>query len=329
MSDQNRSMFFRDLFDGEKDSWDDYEAKLKLLATHVETTALNMTKLYRYYEVVHALGRQVYHGTILVLLREIASLLDGVGVLVEKGSVEQCGRLLRSALEAAFYLEYILQEDTERRALAYQVAYFYRQRKNDRRLDPKEDAYKDLIKELEGDQITTSLRVPPEALARIRAIPKEMKDPVYAEVQAEWKRVKRKIKTENLRIGKRGDPLWHSLFDGPTNIRELTKRIKLLSMYLVYEEWSAEVHVSMCFKNIAMSPNEGEVRIKPIRHPEKIAEVCSFVGNLHLKVVKTVFDTFPKGHNFTENFAKHIGLQDWGKLQKELLSSEVIRAPWK
>jgi len=63
MPNRDQSMFFRDLFDGGKDSWEEYEAKLKLLAAHVEATALHTMKLYRYYEIVHALGRQVYNFT--------------------------------------------------------------------------------------------------------------------------------------------------------------------------------------------------------------------------------------------------------------------------
>jgi len=62
------------------------------------------------------------HVAVLLLTRHAMEMVDGVGVLVEKGCAEPCKNLLRSALEAALGVLYIIEGDSARRNLAYQLA---------------------------------------------------------------------------------------------------------------------------------------------------------------------------------------------------------------
>src|SRR2546426_959083 len=64
-----------------------------------------------------------HHASMLLLYRHVLEMIDGVSVLVRQAAIDPCQPLLRSALEASMGIEYMLEKDTEQRALAYQVAH--------------------------------------------------------------------------------------------------------------------------------------------------------------------------------------------------------------
>ena len=88
------------------------------------------------------------HATVLMLTRHVIESVDGVSVLVERGCAENCGPLLRSAFEAQLGLLYILDTDSKRRALSYQVAHAHRKIKAYRKCDPNDLLGKQLRAEL-------------------------------------------------------------------------------------------------------------------------------------------------------------------------------------
>src|SRR5208283_5075674 len=81
-----------------------------------------------------------HHSTVLMLARLFCEQNDGVAILAAEGCAEPSKPLCRSALEATLGIQYILEKDSERRGLAYQVAHAHRKLKIYRKLNPKEPA---------------------------------------------------------------------------------------------------------------------------------------------------------------------------------------------
>ena len=309
------------------DSWTEYEGRLRVFSAHLEAASRHLVKLYRFVERTNALDPKEYQATVLALIRELASLVDGVSILVEKGAVEHGWRLARSALEASFFLAYILKDDTERRALAYQVAHFYRRKELSERLDPTTDEGKAFRDDLKGDILEGVFRFSASQLAEIRNHRKELSDPAYSEVQAAWlAAAKGRGKAK-----RRGLPNWYSLFDGPPSLRALAKKLGLLSLYLQYEQWSGLIHVGSAFDNIASRKGDDkEVSIKPIRHPEHVSSLTSFVGTLHIVAIRSALDFVLPDEALHNTFFSQLKIAEWASLQKQIREGELeIQSTWR
>src|SRR5205823_1054239 len=85
---------------------------------------------------------------ILMLVRNLIESIDGVCILISKGSVQPCEPLLRSALDAFLGVNYILKEDSNERGLAYLVADRHRLINFFRQCDPDDERGKQVRKEI-------------------------------------------------------------------------------------------------------------------------------------------------------------------------------------
>ena len=81
-------------------------------------------------------------------------------------------------MEAGMEIEYMLEKDTEKRALAYQVAHIRKRIREHTRHDPNTEAGKELQKILDGDKLSSGISLPVHAsapaidkLAKLLAMP--------------------------------------------------------------------------------------------------------------------------------------------------------------
>ena len=110
-----------------------------------------MMQCFRAAEEASRKTPEPHHATNFLLMRHAIESLDGVSVLLSKGCSQPCQPLLRSALEASLGIFYILEADTKRRALAYQVAHAHKKIKLYERADPTTAAGKELRAVLKDD----------------------------------------------------------------------------------------------------------------------------------------------------------------------------------
>jgi hypothetical protein len=324
MSDEHepQSMYFEDLLDADQPraAYDEFRTKI---SAHVDTAARNLLSLHHLVGTVNALDRRPSLATSTLLLRQAASLLDSISILLERGAAENGVILLRSLMDVMLSLRYILQADTDRRALAYQYEHFIRRRRIEKKyLDPNENAHKELRKELAAtnDPFASIFdRIPAEQLAEILNRPMIMSDPEYAEVQAEWQRL---AANEN-------DLHWHRLFNGPRKIRDLAKAVSRLSFYVfLYQDWSHAAHGQNVLSNIGPETN-GQQSIRPIRHPEGGELLASFAGQFHLLIMEDVIEKYLMIPSLRDDFYRRIKLNEWKPRQVELLKGDIVTAPWK
>lgn len=311
-------MFFRDMVESAEE-WREYEKLLAELAAFVGDCVCYLVDAFDVAMTSAAKDPCYSHATVLMLIRHIIESIDGVSVLVEKGCAENCGPLLRSAFEAQLGVLYILEEDSKRRALAYQVAHAHRKMKLYRKLDAEDQLGKQLRAEVEDEPYADIFdRIPADLKGMAADLERLFERPEFGPVEEEWQAVK---------AGTRGDPEWFALFGGPRTVRELALRLKLGAAYeVLYRGWSDVVHAGSGLNHVAPSGQSGIIHIRPIRHPEGIETACNLGANMCLHTARHIvhayapeqFDRFRQAYMETLR-SRHM------QLCRERLSN----APWR
>jgi hypothetical protein len=262
-------MFFRDVI-ADPEQWKQYEALLADYSCFVNDAARFLADAAVHFETHVAPQGKEHHSAIFFLMRHMVETVDGVSILVGKGSSENCGGLLRSAFEGLLQLLYVLEADEERRALAYLLGYAHRRIKSYQRYDKTDPLGAALRREMVGDPFLSMVdnRLNLNWKPKIANLEGMCRRQPFAPIEAEWQRVK---KTRGNR-----DPEWYALFNGPTDIRSLAKYLKRGGVYeVLYRDWSEFIHASGGMKNVARG-SDGNPTVRPIRHPEGIEQACQF-----------------------------------------------------
>jgi len=216
--------------------------------------------------------RRVDH-TLLALGRHTSAYLDAVSALLRGDCVDGCHPLLRSMLEAAFGIAYIVEDRHEARGLAYQLVRIKRKIKKLRRADRTSQDGRHLETELSADIFVPSIlgKMPNGLGSRADEIERRLSAKLaFAPILAEWDRLKHPAG------GKRQpDPEWFTLFGGVKpckGVRSLAAHLKWLSLYeFLYRDWSNSVHAGDAIDQYSTSDN----CVRPLRYPAGYANVLS------------------------------------------------------
>jgi hypothetical protein len=230
---------------------------------------------------------------LLLLVRHLTDSIDGVSILVARGSVQPCEPLLRSGLEAFLGIAYIREGDSGRRGLSFLLAEIHRQLKFYRQCDPDDEVGKQLRTRVTAEAIEGIIGKVPLKLARkkVAALRADLDDPAMKPVNEEWNRIKAASKRKKSPPcsscgrfdlpGKKGDPEWYSLFGGPKNIEQLADKVKLSNLYqLMYRHWSGQTHAVNTMRNLHEVADA--ILLRPIRHPDGLVVMLRFSALLTL-----------------------------------------------
>lgn len=244
----------------------------------------------------HGTGKDI-HAVTQMLMYEFAEPIDGVTVLVRRGSAKNCSQLLRTAFEIGLGLRYILEdaENYERRSLAYEYFHLLDALNWAQKCDPQHEKGKQLRREIEGEEFADLFDLKRQGIdirEEIEKQEKKVKSARYAVVRAEIdrkKEEKKKAKRERKRFGESSGN-WFSLWDGPTNVRLLAVRLKLLAHYEVfYRAWSNVSHGKGALRRVLGPGGDGLICLDPIRSPadlpDKCVQACLLTNGLTLEVV--------------------------------------------
>ena len=311
-------MYFKDCIES-KSQWSSYERVLTQFAKFVEDCVRHLMKAFPVVEQVAAKDGKRYHATVTLLTRHVCEFIDGVSVLSASGCNESCKPLLRSAFEAFISVCYILEKDTERRALAYQVVHAHNRIKLYRSMMPTEQAGQELRKTIQSDPIGVKVNLPildyQKAIDNLENL---FLRPEYAGVEQAWQMAKNQS---------RGEPKWFSLFGGPINIRALAIQTKHGGWYeLLYRRWSEAVHAGGILDNVAISAN-GQSVFRPIRHPDGLQATVSLAGGLCISLARQLIE------HYAPDRKKEMDAAYVSTLQKRYLEvssrKPLITASWK
>jgi len=173
---------------------------------------------------------------LLLLFRHSLETLDAISLLLRSGAVEPCKMLLRGLFECLLSSEYILQMDSERRALCFLVGYLNWEVGMSQRLNPTTSQGHRFRRKLNKDRVLNGLRLPEGGGAGLRdhELKRLLEQPEFAEVTREFEELKRRTNRT---------PIWYSMFDGPRNLESLAAHVELPGLYeYLYRRWSGAVH---------------------------------------------------------------------------------------
>ncbi len=179
---------------------------------------------------------QIHEVPLLLLFRHALETVDAIRCLIRIGAVEPTKMLLRGLFETLLSCEYILNEDSDRRALCFLAGYLHWEVDMTRRLDPTSARGRKFRRRLGKDKILHGLRLPEGAALRLREeqLATLLQDTGMEEVEREYHEQRKRTNRT---------PIWYSMFGGPRNLETLAAQVRLPGLYdFLYRRWSASVH---------------------------------------------------------------------------------------
>lgn len=235
-----------------------------------------------------------------VLLKHIDSMLDGLEVLVSQGCIYAAHLQVRSLFEAFLNLEWILREDTSKRALQYYVWNLRLRRKWALRFVSSSADHNNFIKKVEKYQeslLARSQEHNDEASEQADAISNLLSKEPYHEINQEFDRLKGDRKY---------DVPWYKPA-GPSSIADMAERVGYGAEYEVfYSQYSQIMHASSQLDNVKFA--NGSITFEPIRKLDRLRPILNVGIGFSIKAFKTVLNKYrpQEIQNFSEKYAK-----DW------------------
>lgn len=170
----------------------------------------------------------------LLLFRKIVERLDAIFILIENKSENAAKSISRDLIENILYFSFVIESKKRNKTRA--LSYYYSSLKDQMNLSKLL-----LTNNQKGIKIKGFLNIKNndvEIISRAERtkshFSKALNSEKYANIKIEWdKLVKRKIKYPN----------WYSLYNGPKNLRELSRRCGYEVEYeLIYGIYSRQVH---------------------------------------------------------------------------------------
>lgn len=309
-------MFFRDMIES-TEQWEGYEKLISDLSRFVGDCVRYLIDAYDVAQVGSVHEQCFSHATVLMLARHIIESVDGVSVLAERGCAENCGPLLRSAFEGQLGVLYILEADSKRRALSYQVAHAHRKIKMYRKCDPNDPLGKQFRAELKDDPMADVFdRVPGNLRAMISNLEGMFTKPEFLPIEQEWQATR-----------KNKDPEWFALFGGPRNVRSLAFHLKLGAAYEgLYRSWSDVIHAGSGLNHVGPSDQPGTIVIRPIRHPDGLESACSLAAQICLNTARSLVQKYApeQWQRFCQTYSQEIS-----PTYMQVCKGNLINAPWR
>ena len=180
-----------------------------------------------------AVGINEDTNAIPLLYRHSVALLDGFVSVVQLPSVETMRIIMRSFFEAKCNLEYIIADNMESRAIAYQTKHIMRLIKEYKQMDASTSAGKEFAakwrKELPKVALSASNTKPP-----IENLEKQLKREPYLSMHAKLEKHKTRP--------------WYSIDTGPKNFEQLCMELGYSVYYeICYRKWSNVTHATSAY----------------------------------------------------------------------------------
>lgn len=195
----------------------------------------------------------------ILFFRNILSVADGISILIKNSSIDNSKSLVRVLIESIFNLEYLLQENTKNRALAYLVWNAHKDLKFIEQINSQTESGKRLKANISKDKFAKDIAIEyrPEFDEGKKNAEELLKQPDYIPVEIEYQRTHHSIKK---------NPNWFTLYDGPIDFEQLSAKINLNSFYqLNYRFYSKNIHSTNVHKGVLLTNEDGSGSIIQIR----------------------------------------------------------------
>ena len=230
------------------------------------------------------------HEPVLFSYLHMIEMTDALGALVEECCTIPMTPLMRSSFEALLSIKYLLQDDYDRRSLAYLVCTAHRRRRTHNLFDPetqegqefKHDWDIDLRAYSDGRDIRELEDAARTARAQNQQILRQEK---YAEAENEYQHLKNRS----------GKVEWYQFYNGPRNLRQLARIFHYGARYdFFYRSWAGISHSTDISRFVIKLP-DGKSAIRKLRDPSELATLTSIAVNFMLEAKLMLLSKFHHG----------------------------------
>lgn len=172
----------------------------------------------------------------LVLYRHILEMADAIHILLLQSASVPARLQLRSMFEALLYLEYLLEEDTDRRARAYIVGSYSWGLRWARRLEKGSQARAQFVTEVSSDKIVT-----PTMIEAWEVLPSKIAETEEYLLSEDFAEIYRQF--NEFHAGRNRWPHWYQVLTPKiSGLKDLAVRLKRGAQYVMYDHWSRSMH---------------------------------------------------------------------------------------
>jgi len=256
---------------------------------------------------------------IMLSFRHIIELIDAISVLVKSACIEPCKILLRAVFESVLNVNYIFENDTKKRGMAFMTCCWHQAINNLRKLNPKDSMHKQFLVKKRRDKFSKNVPLPkiPDVKEGIKILEDLLASPEYIESEREFQHLKSIIKRKRKEIPKKTNSWhlifrwikniikkeprempkkrlnWYSLYQGPANIEGLANYLELPVQYdLFYREWSGLTHGTNIVINNIEVVDKNRSGISQIRFPKEAYDITCTALNYGLEIIPKYIGRF-------------------------------------
>lgn len=208
---------------------------------------------------------------ILVLLKQVVAMADGVEVLISKGAVSQALLQARAAFEASLYIDWILKADANKKSKYYYISDLRNQRLWALRFKTgtsEKEMFSKTFKHLESHlNLNDFSDLERQAEEEFIKIDNFLNKSENVQINSEFEQRK------NKRTG--AEVYWYKLL-GVQSIRGLAKDVGRLGEYDLFYSKSSEVSHTASYRD-HVQYIEGKIIYEPIRQLRDIQLVLRFI----------------------------------------------------
>ncbi|MBN1160947.1 MAG: hypothetical protein JXA17_03255 [Dehalococcoidales bacterium] len=226
---------------------------------------------------------------ILVSYYHVIEMTDGIEVLFSQSCAVPAIPLLRSAFEALLTIEYILKENSQRRAFSWLVCYTHNRIKLYELFDISTQKGREFKAALTSSGLDkyTDFQAIPNIKKSIENLKSLLGSPGYKIAEDEYQEYKTRKKTIN----------WYNLFNGPNDLRSLSKYLNRLPEYdLLYRGWSNIAH-AVDLSHFLSRTKSGSPSFRPLRNHEELAQVAKMASIFIIDATKQMINKYRHGEN--------------------------------
>jgi hypothetical protein len=229
-------------------------------------------------------------------------MIDAVEILVSKGAVGPANLQARAAFESSLYIDWILMNESEKKAKYYYVSNLRNQRlwalrlkagTTEREIFSKTFQY--LEKHLKATDLENVEKQAKEGLSKIDAL---LTRNGWKEINLEFERRKDK------KTG--AESYWYKML-GITSIRQLAEKVGRLGEYDLFYSRSSEVMHATSYRD-HIQFGKGTISFEPIRQVKDMHNLLRFITSVAISSYISVLKHYRRGElsNFTRKY-----MRDW------------------
>jgi len=239
-----------------------------------------------------------------VLFKQALSMLDAFEVLFTNGVIQPSYLQTRALFEVSWYMEYILKEDSERRAKHYFVSNL----RNDRFWSlrgisgtKQKEKFDKIVSEFSENIIEEFSKFEADLVKQSDSIAETLQKDSFREINESFEKI---IKDRKLDY----EPPWHTPL-GLNSVRQVANNIGKIHEYETFYAFMSEaMHSSSLKAHVKLSSKE--MSFEQLRFLKNIKQIFSLTVSVTLRIYRLMLETYRPGE--VKLFSKKY-VEEWRK----------------